>query len=177
METPATSPFSHRETTAMEASLGGRIHLESGYYASTTGATTLSGGFGVPAWRADLALGWAPRPAVAAGILADDPVNGDLDSDGDGVPNVADKCPGEPEDPDGFEDLDGCPDTDNDGDGIPDDQDGAPFAAEDLDGFDDADGVPDPDNDLDGVPDSEDAAPELPEDWDGVEDEDGVPER
>jgi hypothetical protein len=34
------------------------------------------------------------------------------DGDGDGVPDSADSCPSLPEDPDGVDDLDGCPDTD-----------------------------------------------------------------
>ena len=41
------------------------------------------------------------------------------DRDGDGIPDDVDKCPNEPEDKDGFQDEDGCPDLDNDGDGIP----------------------------------------------------------
>ena len=48
------------------------------------------------------------------------------DSDHDGVPNATDKCPNEPEDKDGFEDGDGCPDLDNDKDGIPDATDKCP---------------------------------------------------
>ena len=43
-----------------------------------------------------------------------------VDNDGDGIPDALDKCPNEPEDNDGFQDEDGCPDSDNDGDGIPD---------------------------------------------------------
>ena len=41
----------------------------------------------------------------------------DSDRDGDGVPDVGDKCPAEPEDKDGFEDDDGCDEPDNDKDG------------------------------------------------------------
>jgi outer membrane protein OmpA-like peptidoglycan-associated protein len=48
------------------------------------------------------------------------------DSDRDGVLDKDDRCPGEPEDEDGFEDDDGCPDPDNDEDGIPDAQDECP---------------------------------------------------
>ena len=33
-----------------------------------------------------------------------------VDKDGDGIPNSADKCPDQPEDKNGFEDGDGCPD-------------------------------------------------------------------
>ena len=49
-----------------------------------------------------------------------------LDTDGDGIPDTLDKCPNEPEDKDGFEDEDGCPDLDNDKDGIPDTSDLCP---------------------------------------------------
>ena len=48
------------------------------------------------------------------------------DRDGDGIPDVKDKCPNEPEDFDGFEDEDGCPDLDNDQDGVPDGADRCP---------------------------------------------------
>jgi len=37
-----------------------------------------------------------------------------------------DQCPDDPEDKDGFEDEDGCPDFDNDQDGIPDVEDKCP---------------------------------------------------
>ncbi|MCF7794206.1 MAG: OmpA family protein [Candidatus Cloacimonetes bacterium] len=45
---------------------------------------------------------------------------GYVDDDGDGIGNRKDKCPNLPEDFDGFEDEDGCPDYDNDGDGLDD---------------------------------------------------------
>jgi len=78
------------------------------------------------------------------------------DSDGDGIKDANDKCKDDAEDPDGFEDEDGCPDADNDGDGVPDDFDDCPDEAEDVDEFQDDDGCPDKDNDGDGVPDAED---------------------
>ena len=65
------------------------------------------------------------------------------DSDGDGIPDDVDQCPNEPEDYDGFQDEDGCPDPDNDGDGIPDVDDLCPLDPEDFDGFQDEDGCPD----------------------------------
>ena len=52
--------------------------------------------------------------------------------DGDGIPDDVDKCPTLPEDKDGFEDEDGCPDLDNDGDKIPDDERQVPERARDL---------------------------------------------
>jgi hypothetical protein len=48
------------------------------------------------------------------------------DRDGDGIPNDRDKCPDDPEDLDGFQDEDGCPDPDNDMDGVPDVEDRCP---------------------------------------------------
>jgi large repetitive protein len=170
---PADDLFGRQETTAIELSIGGRVHLSGGMYAAVGAATTLSSGFGVPSWRSTVALGWAPR-----GLEGETrpPPGETSDLDSDGVPDVSDQCPEVREDHDGFEDSDGCIDPDNDGDGIEDQDDGAPFAPEDKDGFEDEDGIPDPDNDLDGVPDERDSAPLLPEDWDGEEDDDGVPE-
>jgi outer membrane protein OmpA-like peptidoglycan-associated protein len=98
------------------------------------------------------------------------------DRDGDGILDNVDKCPDDPEDKDGFEDEDGCPDPDNDKDGIPDLKDKCPLEPEDKDGFQDEDGCPDPDNDTDGIPDVTDKCPNDPEDKDGFEDEDGCPD-
>lgn len=98
------------------------------------------------------------------------------DSDGDGLGGAADACPGQPEDFDGFEDGDGCPDRDNDSDGIVDDLDRCPDAAEDADGRNDEDGCPETDDDGDGLADDEDGCPTQPEDLDGFEDGDGCPE-
>ncbi|MEZ4269180.1 MAG: OmpA family protein, partial [Myxococcota bacterium] len=66
-----------------------------------------------------------------------------LDNDGDGIPDDRDKCLEAAEDPDGFEDQDGCPDLDNDNDGIPDAEDRCPDDAETRNGFADDDGCPD----------------------------------
>jgi OOP family OmpA-OmpF porin len=102
--------------------------------------------------------------------------SGPKDTDGDGIPDDVDKCPNEPEDKDGFQDADGCPDPDNDNDGIPDAQDKCPNEAEDKDGFQDQDGCPDPDNDGDGIPDAQDKCPNEAEDKDGFQDQDGCPD-
>ena len=99
-----------------------------------------------------------------------------LDADGDGILDDDDKCPFDPEDFDGFQDEDGCPDPDNDGDGIPDIKDKCPNDPEDLDGFEDEDGCPDPDNDGDGIPDELDECPNEPETFNGHDDEDGCPD-
>jgi hypothetical protein len=78
------------------------------------------------------------------------------DSDKDAVPNKTDQCKEEPEDNDGFEDEDGCPDPDNDADGLLDADDQCKDEAEDKDGHSDEDGCADPDNDGDGVLDADD---------------------
>ncbi|UCG51669.1 MAG: OmpA family protein [Candidatus Latescibacterota bacterium] len=98
------------------------------------------------------------------------------DSDHDGVSDKDDQCPDQPEDLDGFEDDDGCPELDNDGDGISDLEDKCPDLAEDADGFEDQDGCPDLDNDQDGIADTEDRCPNEPEDFDGDADTDGCPD-
>jgi outer membrane protein OmpA-like peptidoglycan-associated protein len=106
------------------------------------------------------------RPLVAA------------DSDGDGVPDETDRCPVQKEDPDQFEDEDGCPELDNDEDGVADVVDQCPTEAETANGVDDKDGCPDlaPDADLDGVADVADRCPFEAETVDGVRDSDGCPE-
>ncbi len=101
------------------------------------------------------------------------------DRDGDGYTDDQDECPDDPEDFDGFEDYDGCPDPDNDKDGILDVDDACPDIPEDFDGDQDEDGCPegsDGDRDGDGILDSRDKCPDVPEDKDGFEDEDGCPE-
>jgi len=99
------------------------------------------------------------------------------DLDGDGITGKDDQCPNEPEDIDGFEDEDGCPEPDNDNDGVPDTDDACPMVAADTE-----DGCPIPDRDGDGVPDSDDLCPDeagpaekkgcmiLDTDKDGLED-------
>jgi len=98
------------------------------------------------------------------------------DSDGDGIPDDVDKCPNAPEDKDGFEDEDGCPDPDNDKDGIPDATDKCPNEPETKNGIDDDDGCPEKDEDGDGILGSKDKCPNEAEDKDGFEDEDGCPD-
>ncbi|HQO09967.1 MAG TPA: OmpA family protein [Clostridiales bacterium] len=100
----------------------------------------------------------------------------DPDTDKDGILDEVDSCPTEPEDFDGFEDTDGCPEADNDKDGITDLNDKCPLVPEDLDGYQDDDGCPEDDNDGDGIKDSYDKCPNEPEDFDGYEDQDGCPE-
>jgi outer membrane protein OmpA-like peptidoglycan-associated protein len=78
------------------------------------------------------------------------------DTDGDGVPDDIDRCPLDPEDRDGFQDEDGCPDPDNDGDGIVDRADACPNDPGPLESR----GCPVVDRDGDGVPDADDRCPD-----------------
>ncbi|HRE91815.1 MAG TPA: OmpA family protein [Myxococcota bacterium] len=146
------------------------------------GGAGLTDGVGSPDFRAFLSVGYTPKkPKI-------------YDADGDGVVDADDKCPLEPEDMDGFQDEDGCPDVDNDGDGVLDvadgDKDNTGFGKcrndpEDKDGFQDEDGCPEPDNDNDGILDVADGEKDQigfgkcrnePEDMDGFEDTDGCPD-
>jgi hypothetical protein len=127
------------------------------------------------AWLWTIALAALGCRASAPETRADD-----LDSDGDHIPDVADRCPETREDPDGFEDWDGCPETerrDTDADGVSDDIDRCPREGEDRDGFEDSDGCPELDNDKDRVLDAEDKCPNDPENYNTVDDEDGCPDR
>lgn len=99
-----------------------------------------------------------------------------LDRDKDGITDDLDRCPKIPEDKDGFEDEDGCPEDDNDKDGIKDNEDKCPNQAEDPDAFEDEDGCPETDNDKDGIADIQDKCPQIPEDFDGIDDSDGCPD-
>jgi outer membrane protein OmpA-like peptidoglycan-associated protein len=83
-----------------------------------------------------------PPPAPALPAAAPPPA-APVDTDGDGIVDAEDKCPTEPEDKDGFEDGDGCPDNDNDRDGIADADDKCRDQAEVVNGVDDQDGCPD----------------------------------
>ncbi len=65
------------------------------------------------------------------------------DRDHDGVPDDRDRCPDVPEDRDGIQDQDGCPENDADGDGVPDSQDKCPHQKETINGYKDDDGCPD----------------------------------
>jgi hypothetical protein len=137
----STAASSAQLDAAARVALGGDVSLLAGVQ------TGLIPGVGDPQFRGLLAVTWAPR---------------NHDRDGDGIPDDVDQCPDLPEDYDGFQDLDGCPDNDNDADGIPDKLDKCPNTKEDYDGYQDADGCPDPDNDQDHIPDTEDACPNEP---------------
>lgn len=126
------------------------------------GGAGLVYGVGVPVGHGFLGFSYAPTPPS--------------DTDGDGLNDDDDGCPGDAEDMDGFEDEDGCPELDNDGDEIPDGADPCPEEAEDIDEYEDEDGCPEEDNDSDGIRDGYDSCPNTPEDMDGDRDTDGCPD-
>ena len=155
-------------------------------------ATPLEALFGLKGWLGDFTIGAAAGPGLTRGYgtpeyrlvgmvgyaqRAKPTTPRDLDADRDGVPEPWDSCHTEPEDHDGLEDADGCPEPDNDNDGIPDSADRCPDEAEDFDGFADEDGCLDADNDGDGLLDADDKCPLETEDKDGFEDEDGCLDR
>jgi outer membrane protein OmpA-like peptidoglycan-associated protein len=94
-------------------------------------------GVGAPDFRAGVGLSFGDKPRRPR----IEPRPGDEDADG--VLDDADECPLDPEDRDGFEDDDGCPDEDNDRDGVADIVDECPNEPETLNGLSDDDGCPD----------------------------------
>ncbi|HTA18602.1 MAG TPA: thrombospondin type 3 repeat-containing protein, partial [Polyangia bacterium] len=163
--TALTSPLASTKQTPLEVLLGGRQRFGALQIFGAAGPGLLDG-YGTPVFRVVAGGSWSNAP---------------LDVDHDGIPDDADKCPIEPEDRDGFEDADGCPDPDNDHDGIPDVVDKCPNQPETKNGYKDEDGCPDKnlhdlDTDKDGVMDDVDKCPTEPEDKDGFEDADGCPD-
>jgi hypothetical protein len=148
------------DTSPLEVEGGVRVFATPTFAIVVGGGAGVVSGIGSPESRFFVSLSIAPD---------------DRDSDGDGIPNSRDRCPLEPEDKDGFQDEDGCPDPDNDGDHRPDAVDQCPNEAEDIDGFEDDDGCPDPDNDKDGIPDLQDKCPNDPEDGKPPFPHDGCP--
>lgn len=117
----------------------------------------------------------AERQFVEAPEPEPEPAPGDRD--GDGYLDPDDRCPDEPENYQGFQDEDGCPDDpDTDGDGLTDSVDSCVLEPEDTDRYLDQDGCPELDNDLDSLVDTGDKCPLEPEDPDGYEDDDGCPD-
>jgi OOP family OmpA-OmpF porin len=90
------------------------------------------------------------KPVAAAAVVADP------DSDGDGVPDSGDRCPGTPAGV--YVDADGCP-LDSDGDGVPDHNDTCPGTMSGV--TVDTRGC-EPDTDRDGVLDRNDRCPGTP---------------
>ncbi|MGE5181823.1 MAG: thrombospondin type 3 repeat-containing protein [Acidobacteriota bacterium] len=173
----------------VEAVGGVRIGVADAVAVTIGGGGGLDHAIGAPELRVFGSVSFAPgmyKPIKAEAACpegtAPDGISGCADATGDrdhdGIPDKEDKCPDQPEDHDGFEDDDGCPDLDNDKDGIPDLQDRCPNDAEDGKEPYPKDGCPGTkrDSDGDGIPDAYDQCPLEEEDFDNFEDGDGCPD-
>jgi outer membrane protein OmpA-like peptidoglycan-associated protein len=165
----------------VEALAGAKVYLAQRSYLSLGGGVGLGGDGGNPDARLFLGIVFEPRsPARARAIVEDEPVappaRGASDRDDDGIIDSLDGCPDDPEDPDEFEDHDGCPEYDNDKDGLRDAADLCADAAEDLDGLEDDDGCPETDADKDRILDVADKCKLEPESWNTYKDDDGCPD-
>jgi outer membrane protein OmpA-like peptidoglycan-associated protein len=148
-----------------------KIELEQGYVSKAKEHIWLAG---PNATAADFL---SPPQYCAERQFVEAPVAAPGDRDGDGYLDTEDKCPDEPENFQGFQDEDGCPDDpDTDGDGLKDSVDSCILDPEDSDKYLDEDGCPEIDNDLDNIVDIKDKCPNEPEDPDGYEDDDGCPD-
>ena len=165
INTEVAAPFSEKNTLYMEGDLALKFFSKSGLFFMAGAGSGFAEGYGTPKFRVFAGLGFAPLEK-----------DGPKDRDKDGLMDNEDQCPDDPEDFDGFQDSDGCPDPDNDGDKILDVDDKCPNDPEDIDKFEDLNGCPDPDNDKDGILDVDDKCPNDPEDKDNFEDEDGCPD-
>jgi outer membrane protein OmpA-like peptidoglycan-associated protein len=112
------------------AALGWKVHPDWTVFGGV--GPGLTDGLGTPDVRVLAGVRWTPRGQQVAAYK---------DSDGDGIADVHDKCPADPEDADAFEDQDGCPEADNDADGVADDVDECPDVPEPK--GNDGDGCPD----------------------------------
>jgi hypothetical protein len=148
------------DTNTAEMDAGMRFSLPAMFNLLMGAGVGVNRGIGSPSVRAFVGLGYAPDFR---------------DRDRDGFIDVADRCPDEAEDRDGFEDTDGCPELDNDFDQVLDAADRCPNDPEDLDRFQDEDGCPDADNDQDTLLDLKDACPNEKEDGKGKRPMDGCP--
>jgi hypothetical protein len=148
---------------SIEVDLGAQVAIPKvPIIATAGGGVGVLKGVGMPTARVFLGAMWVAEVA---------------DRDQDGLSDELDACPTDPEDMDGFEDSDGCPEFDNDNDAIADEADKCPDAPEDFDKFEDEDGCPDLDNDKDGILDTQDHCPLAPETMNGLDDLDGCPDK
>ena len=136
----------------LELLAGSQVHLGNGFDLTIGAGPGLTAAVPTPQWRAFGALSWtmqAIEPDPCRHLLegqplppeCPDPHRDDLDQDG--ILNIDDACPVDPEDIDGLLDADGCPELDADGDLILDPVDICPLEPETVDGVRDEDGCPD----------------------------------
>lgn len=119
-----------REELPLEAFFYGRHAVSRDWQVLGGPALGLLAGYGVPTVRGFIGVRYAPTHN---------------DADRDGIGDSHDACPNIPEDRDGYQDDDGCPeeDPDRDRDGVADWDDLCPNQPETINGFEDEDGCPD----------------------------------
>ncbi|MBN1612552.1 MAG: OmpA family protein [Polyangiaceae bacterium] len=152
--------FLRRKTTPVELILGCHYDVAKDVRLGFGFGPGLTEGLGEPATRWLASLQWAPG--------AEPKEEPPLDRDGDGIPDVDDRCPDEPGVVQSDPALNGCPlppmPPDTDADGITDDLDACPTLAGPENREDPAKNgcPPPPDQDGDGIADAEDACPTEP---------------
>jgi hypothetical protein len=120
LEVRGATDFQSEDTTTVEGEVGAQLAIGELTLALAVGAG-FTGNAGTPGVRAIAGVWYTPRIS---------------DTDGDGISDGDDGCLHLPEDRDGHEDADGCPDPDNDNDLVPDVDDLCPNQ-EALEGRDD----------------------------------------
>jgi len=160
--TSAKHPFDAAKESPIELLLGVRREVgahwlggDNRFELTAAAGPGVTPGYGSPEARVVVSLAWtnrpvprppepwSPPPPPPEPPKPPPPPPPVADRDKDGIPDDDDECPDEPEDKDGFEDEDGCPDPDNDKDGIPDTADKCPNEPETINGVEDDDGCPD----------------------------------
>jgi len=160
------------EETGLEALLGASIDVTPEWRVNVGGGLGILEGFGIPTARVLVGLRWEPAPndpdqdGLRSPTVEEDehkvleqpppdeqtgepvPTQEQADAVDDAAREAAirggyDACPRLPEDLDGIEDEDGCPEGDEDGDGVLDYLDRCPDEAETINGFKDDDGCED----------------------------------
>ncbi len=104
LEVRGATDFQSEDTTTVEGEVGAQLAIGEFTLALAVGPG-FTGNAGTPGVRAIAGVWYTPR---------------DSDTDGDGISDGDDGCPPLPEDRDGHDDADGCPDPDNDNDLVPD---------------------------------------------------------
>ncbi len=153
-----------REEVALEGLLGTAVDVTPDWKINAGAGLGLLEGYGVPTARGFLGVRWEPSPndpdhdgirnqkrpkrddAADSGEARDEPASVDDVDDAARAAAIAggyDACPDLPEDLDGIEDEDGCPEGDVDNDGVLDYLDRCPDEQETINGFQDDDGCAD----------------------------------
>jgi OmpA-OmpF porin, OOP family len=153
------------EEVSLEGLAGVAVNLTQAWKLHVSAGLGLLEGFGVPTFRGIAGVRWEPSPndpdhdglASSQQLLQKqseqlDPNTANATEKADAVDDAErtqairegyDACPTLPEDYDGVEDDDGCPEGDEDGDGVLDYLDRCPHQDETINGFEDDDGCPD----------------------------------